>query len=33
LRGITVVRTDRDGTVRLHARGAAMTLERLGVGH
>jgi competence protein ComEC len=32
LHGITVVRTDRDGTVRLHARGTAMTLERLGVG-
>jgi competence protein ComEC len=32
LRGTTVVRTDRDGTVRLHARGSAMTLERLGVG-
>jgi competence protein ComEC len=32
LRGTTVVRTDRDGTVRLHARGGSMTLERLGVG-
>ncbi|HEX4692064.1 MAG TPA: ComEC/Rec2 family competence protein [Solirubrobacteraceae bacterium] len=32
LRGIPVVRTDRDGTVRLHARGPTMTLERLGVG-
>ena len=33
LRGATVVRTDRDGTVRLHARAGAMTLDRLGVGH
>jgi competence protein ComEC len=32
LRGTTVVRTDRDGTIRLHARGRAITLERLGVG-
>jgi competence protein ComEC len=32
LRGIPVVRTDRDGTVRVHARGPAMTLERLGIG-
>jgi competence protein ComEC len=27
-----LVRTDRDGTVRLHVRGGAMTLERLGRG-
>jgi competence protein ComEC len=27
-----VLRTDRDGTVRLHVRGAAMTIERLGPG-
>jgi competence protein ComEC len=32
LQGIPMVRTDRDGTVRLHARGPTMTLERLGVG-
>jgi competence protein ComEC len=32
LRASTVVRTDRDGTVRLHVRGRAMTVERLGVG-
>ncbi len=28
-----LVRTDRDGTVRLHVRDGAMTLERLGPGH
>jgi competence protein ComEC len=28
-----VVRTDRDGTVRVHVRADAMTLERLGPGH
>jgi competence protein ComEC len=27
-----VLRTDRDGTVRLHVRGGAMTIERLGPG-
>jgi competence protein ComEC len=27
-----VLRTDRDGTVRLHVRGPAMTIERLGPG-
>jgi competence protein ComEC len=27
-----VLRTDRDGTVRLHVRGAAMTVERMGAG-
>jgi competence protein ComEC len=27
-----VLRTDRDGTVRLHVRGAAMSIERLGPG-